>query len=607
MCGIFGHIGSQSSFEKCLQGLKFLEYRGYDSAGIAGIEDGNLICYKEKGKIADLEKLLGEKIHRFQSSIGHTRWATHGKATQHNAHPHLDAEKEVAVVHNGIVENYRSLRLLLESAGVNFTSDTDSEVIAQLIAHFYEGDLIQAVRKATSLMKGFWGLAILHKNHPGQIVATRCENPIVVGISKEHQEAFVSSDPYAFQGKDLDLYFLENHQIALIDHAHVKIYDLNDQEIEISPEHLELSKMDATKGEFEHYMLKEMMEQPASIASSLHGRFLLEKGDATFEDFTLSPGQFQEVLILGCGTSWHAGLIAAQQMQELAGIPARAEIASEYRYQNVEVRKKTLAIVLSQSGETFDTIAAMRKVHREGAHILAICNVPGSTLMREADSTILLRAGPEISVCSTKAFTSQLTVLSLLALKFGRFYKMSLESGQQFLSELLNLPPIIETVLERREAIASVASQIAGKSRFLFLGRQYMLPTCLEAALKLKEISYTNASGYPAGELKHGPIALIDEESVVIALMGNSTTYEKMLSNLEEVKARGGIIVALAPHETGEIEQVADFAIYLPKCLDSLSTLPYAVATQMLAYQVALVLGTEIDQPRNLAKSVTVE
>lgn len=607
MCGIFGHIGSQSSFEKCLEGLKFLEYRGYDSAGIAGVEDGNLICYKEKGKIADLEKALGDKIHRFRSSIGHTRWATHGKATKHNAHPHLDGEKEVAVVHNGIVENHRSLRLMLEKAGVKFASDTDSEVIAQLVAHFYEGDLIRAVRKATSLMKGFWGLAILHKSHPNQIVATRCENPIVVGISKENQEAFVSSDPYAFKGRDLDLYFLENHQIALIDHTQVKIYDLNDQEIEASPEQLELKEVDTSKGDFEHYMLKEMMEQPVSISSSLHGRFLLEQGDVIFEDFSISPDQFQEILILGCGTSWHAGLIAAQQIQELARIPARAEIASEYRYQNIQVRKGTLVVVLSQSGETFDTIAAMRKVKSEGAHILAICNVPGSTLLREADSTILLRAGPEISVCSTKAFTSQLTVLSLLALKLGRFHGMTEASGQQYLSELLNLPPLVEAVLEQRQVIASVASEVASKSRFLFLGRQYMLPTCLEAALKLKEISYISASGYPAGELKHGPIALIDENSVVIALMGNTVTYEKMLSNLEEVKARSGFIVAFAPHEALEIEQVADRVIYLPKCIDSLSTLPYAVATQLLAYSIARVLGTEIDKPRNLAKSVTVE
>ena len=610
MCGIFGHIGSSKSYEKCIEGLKFLEYRGYDSAGIAGIEAGNLVCYKEKGKIADLENALGNKIHQFESAIGHTRWATHGKASKHNAHPHLDQSGEIAIVHNGILENHRSLRLMLEQAGTVFQSETDSEVIAQLIAHFYDVDLIAAVRKATSLMKGFWGLAILHKDHPDEIVATKCENPIVVGISKENQEAYVSSDPYAFKDGDLDLYFLENHQIALIDRNRVTLYDFNDQEIEAVPERIDLEQFEADKGAFDHYMLKEIHEQPSSISSSFHGRILMEEGNAAFEDFKLSKSDLEkvdQVLILGCGTSWHAGLIASQQIQQLSGIPTRAEIASEFRYQQITTNPRTLVVVISQSGETFDTIAAMRKAKHDGAQILAICNVPASTLMREADQTILLRAGPEISVCSTKAFTSQLTVLSLFALKLGRLKGYSLELGRQFLSEILSLPQLIEAVIENQEAIEAVAAQTAHRARFLFIGRQYMYPTCLEAALKLKEISYTNATGYPAGELKHGPIALIDTDSVVVALLGNQMTYEKMLSNLEEVKARDGIVIAFAPQGSEEVKQVADVVIELPMISDSLSSLPYAVATQLFAYFIAKKLGTEIDQPRNLAKSVTVE
>jgi glutamine---fructose-6-phosphate transaminase (isomerizing) len=608
MCGIYGHIGSQGTLKKCLDGLKFLEYRGYDSSGIAGIEDDHLICYKEEGKIADLEKAIGNKIHRFQSAIGHTRWATHGKPTKLNAHPHLDQKKEIAIVHNGVLENYRTLRKMLEETGVTFVSETDSEVIAQLIAHFYQGDLLKAVRKATSLMVGFWGLAILHKNHPNQIVATRCENPIVVGISKEDKETYVSSDPHALPNSDLDLYFLENHQIALINQTDVSIYDVDDRLIEPAPVKLEMSEVDRGKGDFEHYLLKEIMEQPTSVGHSIQGRILPDLGDAHLED--ISPNQLQEIeeiLIIGCGTSYHAALIGAKQIQELSGIPARAEIASEYRYQNAKIRKKTLTCFLSQSGETFDTLAAMQKVKSEGGKVLAICNVPNSTLMREADFQILLRCGPEISVCSTKAFTSQLAVLSLLALKLGRVHGMTQVEGREFVDDLRSLPTTIQSVLNQSPLIESVAQSVATKSRFLFIGRQYMYPTCLEAALKLKEISYTSASGYPAGELKHGPIALIDPSSVVIALMGNEVTFEKLMSNLEEVKARNGLIVAFAPHDAANVKQVADYLIPMPKSPDLLSTFSYAVATQIFAYSVAHSLGREIDTPRNLAKSVTVE
>lgn len=610
MCGIFGYIGSSKSLEICIEGLKFLEYRGYDSAGIAGIEKGGLLCYKEKGKIFDLEKTLKNKIHSFESAIGHTRWATHGKASKRNAHPHLDQLGEIAIVHNGILENHQSLRLMLEQKGMIFQSDTDSEVIAQLISYFYKGNIAEAVRKATSLMKGFWGIAVLHKSHPGKIIATKYENPIVVGISVEEQEAYVSSDPYAFKKRNLDFYFLKNHEIALIEKSGITLLDKNNNIIKALSEQLDIDNFEIDKGTFDHFMLKEIHEQPISISNSFQERFLLNKGEIIFENFSLNKEEVEkihQILILGCGSSWHAGLIASQQLQQLSGIPSYSEIASEFRYRSTKINSNTLVIVLSQSGETFDTIAAMRKAKFNGAQILAICNVPGSTLIREADQAILLRSGPEISVCSTKAFTSQLTVLSLLAIKLGRLKHFTFTQSKKLIQKINSLPQIVSAVIENQEIIEAVASQVSGRTRFLFIGRQYMYPTCLEAALKLKEISYIDATAYPAGELKHGPIALINNDSVVVALLGNDATYEKMLGNLEEVKARDGVIIAFAPKEAPHIKEIADAVIELPKTLDLLSPIPYTVATQLLAYYIAKNLGTEIDQPRNLAKSVTVE
>lgn len=599
MCGIYGHIGTSSSIEKCLKGLKFLEYRGYDSAGIAGIDNGDLLCFKEKGKISELEKRLENKLQSFQSSIGHTRWATHGKATQTNAHPHLDQKKEVAVVHNGILENYRSLRAMLEGKGVQFESETDTEVIVQLIAHFYKGDLVAAVQQSLTLMKGFWGLAVIHKNHPGLILATCYENPIVIGISKDKTESFISSDPHAFTRKDIDLFFLKNHEIAIVSKEKVEIFDRNSAPVEKSPEAIEVSNFEISKGDFQHYMLKEVFEQPHAIRSAIHNRFLLDSGEVEFENF--SPTNFKQVLFLACGSSWHAGCIAAMQFEELAGIPARAEIASEYRYRKAILAPDTLVVAISQSGETFDTVAAVRLVKEKGAKVLALCNVPSSTLMREADHSILLRAGPEISVCSTKAFSCQLAVLALLALKFTKVDR------RELLQQIILLPQAIDAVLDQRDKIAALAKKYASKSIFIFIGRQYMFPTCQEAALKLKEISYVSAFAYPAGELKHGSIALVDSNCVVIGLCGNEGTYDKVLSNLTEVKARGGQIIAFAPLDGQELDGLADDVIYLPKLPEALSPLPYTVASQLLAYYIAKERGTEIDQPRNLAKSVTVE
>ena len=610
MCGIFGYIGPENSAVICLEGLKKLEYRGYDSAGLAGISQGQLHFWKEIGKIRVLEQAWSEKPVPLSLAIAHTRWATHGKPTRENAHPHFDQHLRIAVVHNGIIENHRALRQMLQSQGVQFNSETDTEVVAQLIGHFYQGDITAATQQALSLMQGFWGIAVIHKDHPDKIIAASRENPLAVAFNPSSGEAFLSSDPNAFHSSDLDVLFLRSDELAVIQAGKVEIFDHSRAQVTKTPEKLGLENYTRSKGDFEHYMLKEIFEQPQTLEQALHNRFIEDFGTVEFENFNLSPQDLQAVrriLILGCGTSWHAGCIGSFLFEEKARIPTQAEIASEFRYKNPIVSENTLVIAISQSGETLDTIAAIREVKQKGSKVLAICNVKNSTLVREADATVYLRAGPEISVCSTKAFTSQLTVLSLLALLMGRQRHLSKEEGQAFLAELHRLPDLVEQVLSLHPLISEIAERYSRYNHFFFLGRHCMYPTCLEAALKLKEISYLNATGCAAGEMKHGPIALIDEEFPVIGLCGNHRTLDKILSNLTEVKARGAPVLAFAFEQTPEIESVADDVIYLPSCSDELAPIPFAVATQLFAYDIAKRRGTEIDHPRNLAKSVTVE
>lgn len=610
MCGIFGHIGVKNPLHTCLNGLKRLEYRGYDSAGIAGVSGGNLYCFKEIGKISSLEESLQNILLPLESAIAHTRWATHGKVTRENAHPHFDQSGDIAIVHNGILENHEALREMLKLHGVTFKSETDTEVIAQLIAYFYKGNLVNAVQEALRLMKGFWGLALIHRNHPDQIVATAKQNPIAIGLSVKDKEAFVSSDAYAFDRSDLDIYFLKDGEVAVIYRDHLEIFDEESRPVIKSPEQLELAQFEISKKGFDHFMLKEIFDQPVSVHSAFHNRLITDFGTAQFENLSLSTQELlavQRILILGCGSSWHAGQLAALLLEEMAGIPAQAEIASEFRYKNPIISPNTLVIAISQSGETLDTLAAVREAKSKGAKVLAICNVPSSALTRSADATILLRAGPEISVCSTKAFTSQLTVLTLFTLQMARLRHMHKEDGQQFLNELSRLPALIQQVLDQYSTFAKLGRKYAQFERFFYIGRHYMYPTGLEGALKLKEISYLTAMGYPAGELKHGPIALVDEECVVIGMGGNARTYEKFLSNMMEVKARGGIILALVPEGAPQIDKIADDILYLPPVSDSLASILYSVACQLLAYCIAKERGTDIDQPRNLAKSVTVE
>ncbi len=609
MCGIFGHIG-KNSIGSCLKGLKRLEYRGYDSAGIAGVSDGNLYCFKEIGKLSSLEKMLENKILPMETAIAHTRWATHGKVSRENTHPHFDQKGDIAIVHNGILENHNSLRDMLRSRGVSFKSDTDTEVIVQLIAHFYKGDLVEAVQHALGLMQGFWGIALIHREHPDCIIATARVNPLVVGLSVKDKEAFVSSDPYAFNRSDLDIYFLKDGEVAAVYRDHIEVFDQSRMQIEKTPEQLELDTVEISKKGYEHYMLKEIFEQPESIQSAFHNRIIQDFGSVEFEHLTLTTQELlsvERILIIGCGSSWHAGCLAAMLLEEMARIPSQAEIASEFRYKNPIISPNTLVIAISQSGETLDTLAAVREVKSKGAKVLAVCNVPSSALTREADATILLRAGPEVSVCSTKAFTSQVTVLMLFGLLMGRLRHVSKEEGQQFLNEVARLPGAVQDVLDQHRQIQRLAKKYAAFDKFFFIGRNYMVPASLEGALKLKEISYISASGYPAGELKHGPIALVDAQCAIIGMSGNQRTYEKFLSNLMEVKAREGVVLALAPEGAEQIDKIVDDVLYLPSLCDPLSSIPYSVACQLLAYYIAAERGNDIDQPRNLAKSVTVE
>ncbi len=610
MCGIFGYIGPDNSAAICLEGLKKLEYRGYDSAGLVGISDGQLHYWKEIGKVRALEQAWLAKPAQLSLAIAHTRWATHGKPSRENAHPHFDQHLRVAVVHNGIIENHRPLREMLKSYGIQFSSDTDTEVIAQLIAHFYQGDIVSATQQALSLMQGFWGIAVIHKDHPDKIIAVSRENPLAVAFKPSSGEAFLSSDPNAFHSSDLDVFFLRNDELAVIQADKVEVFDPSCVQITKTSEKLGLENYVRSKGDFEHFMLKEIFEQPQTLEQALHNRFIEDLGTVEFENFNLTPQDLQAVrriLILGCGTSWHAGCIGSFLFEEKARIPAQAEIASEFRYKNPLVSENTLVIAISQSGETLDTIAAIREVKQKGSKVLAICNVRNSTLVREADATVFLRAGPEISVCSTKAFTSQLTILSLLALLMGRQRHLTKEEGQSFLAELHQLPILVEQVLSLHPKIAEIAQRYSHYNHFFFLGRHCMYPASLEAALKLKEISYLNATGCAAGEMKHGPIALIDSEFPVIGLCGNHRTLDKMISNLTEVKSRGAPVLAFAFENTPDIETVADDVIYLPSCSDELAPIPFSVATQLFAYYIALCRGKEIDHPRNLAKSVTVE
>ena len=594
MCGIFGYIGSQQACPLLIQGLERLEYRGYDSAGVC-VKDIDLQVVKQEGRVGDLKQLPSVSKLKGTLGIAHTRWATHGAPVKKNAHPHLS--KSFAIVHNGIVENHGTLRLMLEQEGFEFVSDTDSEVLAHLIEHVYAGDVVSAVSQALSLVEGAVGLAVLSQEYDSIVVARR-GSPMIIGVGKD--ELFISSDAAAVLPHTRSVVYLKEGQIALLSRSGYEVVDASSgvsvhpevERISWTLEHIE-------KGGYPHFMLKEIFEQPRTIAEALRGR-LTDKG----VQLSVDVSGVERIVIVACGTSWHSGLIGKYLIERLARVPVEVDYASEFRYREPVLSPKDLVVVISQSGETADTLAALRLAKRVGAKTLGLVNVVGSTIAREVDSGIFLRAGPEIGVASTKAFTSQVACLSLLALKLREDKGMPIA---RFAAELLSLPEKVSSVLELSESIKKLAEEFVSERNFLYLGRGTNFPLALEGALKLKEISYIHAEGYPAAEMKHGPIALIDEHMPVFFIATKDSSYEKVVSNMQEVRSRGGRIVALVSSVDAEVSKLADHIIVVPYASEELSVVVNAIPLQLFAYHVANLKGLDVDKPRNLAKSVTVE
>lgn len=613
MCGIVAYIGKRNAVPIMIEGLKRLEYRGYDSAGIAIINsDNQLKIYKKEGKIVELERSLSGDASQFNSHIGisHTRWATHGEPTEINAHPHYDQDSKIALVHNGIIENYKALKHSLEQKNYQFRSETDTEVLVHLIHHFYEKekDLLKAIQLTLKKIEGTYGIAVIHQDHPDQIIAARKGSPVILAIGEN--EFFITSDINATIVHTKKVIYLQDGELVRITPENYEIINYDNQTInpEISEIDWDISSID--KGEFKHFMLKEIFEQPVSVFNAFRGRLSDELSTTRLGGLSSNTSDLRNVKriqIIGCGTSWHAGLIGKYIIETLARIPVEVEYASEYRYRNPIVPDDTLVFVISQSGETADTLAALKEAKAKGAKVFGITNVVGSTIARETDGGVYIHAGSEIGVASTKAFTSQVTVLSLLAVLLGRMRNISPLEACNIIEEIRQIPDKIQFILNKNDEIREIAKIVAQSTNALYLGRGIDYPVALEGALKLKEISYIHAEGYPAAEMKHGPIALIDENMPVIALASKDYLYDKLLSNLQEVKARRGKIIAIANEEDNRINQIAEQVIYIPQSLPVLRPLLNVIPLQLLAYHVADLKGLDVDQPRNLAKSVTVE
>ncbi len=617
MCGIVGYVGAQRAVPIILDGLKRLEYRGYDSAGIAVYQDDETLGIRRaSGKLRNLEDVLQIDPVDGCYGIGHTRWATHGRPTEENAHPHRDCSGDIVVVHNGIVENYLPLKEQLQNEGHVFKTQTDTEVIAHLVEKFYDGNLEQAVRSAVKELRGVFALAVLSRKDPNKIVAAREGPPVVIGLGKS--EYFVASDVPAILGHTRDMFFLADGDMAILTQDGVRLCDFNGITVNRAVQHVLWDPIMAEKGGYKHFMLKEIFEQPRAIRDTTIGRVSQETGRIFLEEMDITPEEFQafrSVRIIACGTSWHAALAGKFMIEQLARIPVEVDYGSEFRYRNPIVTPDSLTVVISQSGETADTLAAQREARQKGSKTLAICNVVGSMITREASGAIYTHAGPEIGVASTKAFTCQLTALAILALYLGQTRgTVSDETSRDFVQELLRIPGKIETILGNDRLYEDLGRKLFRAQDFLYLGRGAHFPIALEGALKLKEISYIHAEGYPAGEMKHGPNALIDENLPVVVLAtkdkndpASCLLYEKTLSNMQEVKAREGRLVAIVTEGDTEAGKVADDVIEIPAAPDLLSTILEIVPLQLLAYHIAVRLGCDVDQPRNLAKSVTVE
>jgi len=613
MCGIVAYIGKKEAYPIVVKGLKRLEYRGYDSAGVALLSD-NMRVYKKKGKVADLENEASGKDISGSIGMGHTRWATHGEPNDRNSHPHFSDSGDLAIIHNGIIENYATLKEGMIQRGHVFHSDTDTEVLVHLIEDVMQNahlSLADAVRASLKQVVGAYAIVILSKNHPEHLIAARKGSPLVVGIGKERGEYFFASDATPIVEYTNKVVYMNDGEIAIVENQEMIIKNIDNvvqvpyvQELELNLEQLE-------KGGYPHFMLKEIYEQPRSIFDSFRGRFDATTGEfhmRSLEEYQDKLAEMKRLILIGCGTSWHAGLVAEYLFEDFARLPVEVEYASEFRYRNPVLFSDDLVVAISQSGETADTLAAMDLAKRKSASVFGVCNVVGSSIPRMSDAGAYTHAGPEIGVASTKAFTAQVTVLALLALGMAKIRKtMSVKAISDVMSELENIPAKIEKALELNDQIVKLAEKYKDVRNFLYLGRGYNFPVALEGALKLKEISYIHAEGYPAAEMKHGPIALIDEEMPVVVIATNSEHYEKVVSNIQEVKARKGRVIAVVTEGNRELDKLVDHVIEVPETIEALSPLVNTIPLQLLSYHIAVMRGCNVDQPRNLAKSVTVE
>lgn len=610
MCGIVGYIGNKNCVPFLLEGLKRLEYRGYDSAGIGIIMDSKCVVVKNPGKVSNLEKKIEQMDLSGKLGIAHTRWATHGEPNEINAHPHCNSDGSLFLVHNGIIENYDVIKTELINNGVKFESGTDTEVLVHLIDQFLKSDykISDAVRLALNRIEGTYGIAVGYSSEPDKLIAARKGSPLVIGIGDN--ENFIASDVNALIAHTSQVIYLEDGEMTIIYKDRYEAKTISDENVKKEIQKISANVNQISKGGYDYFMLKEIMEQPKSVENSFRGRLLLSEGISKLgglEGYEQRLAQSKRIILCACGSSWHAALIGEYMIEQYAGIPVEVEYASEFRYRNPIITSDDTVIFISQSGETLDTLAAMKEAKNRGALVLGVCNVVGSSIARESEAGVYIHAGPEIGVASTKAFTSQLVVLALITLQIARRRHLSLTDGQGIIREMIKLPDLISEILEQSEEIKRIADKFINVKNFLYLGRGYNFPVALEGALKLKEISYIHAEGYPAAEMKHGPIALIDENTPTVFIAPQDSVYEKVISNIEEVKARKGKIIAIASRDDTKIDNLVDYSIKIPDTKRIFMAILTSIPLQLLAYHIAVGKGLNVDQPRNLAKSVTVE
>jgi len=608
MCGIVGYIGFRQALPVLLDGLKKLEYRGYDSSGVSLLNAGKIKTAKAVGKIRELEKKLENEDFQGFLGICHTRWATHGEPTEANAHPHVSANGKISVVHNGIIENYALLKKRLQADGVQFVSETDTEVLAHWIAKYYKGDLGKAVLKALESIEGAFGIAVICEDEPNVLVGARRGSPFLLGVGEN--ECFLASDVSAIVGHTKKIVYLEDNDVIVIGKDGFEIKNIKNESVSREIQEVNADLELAQKGDYPHFMLKEIFEQPDALKNCTRGRLLLEDGNAKLAGLDNSLKELRSIdriIITACGTSYYAAMVGEYLIEEWAGIPVEVEYASEFRYRNPIIGSHTLVFTISQSGETADTLAALKEAQNKGATVLSICNVVGSTIARASNGGVYLHAGPEIGVASTKAFNAQVTVLALVALLLGRQRRLSSVRGMEIAQAINSLPGAVEQTLKLNDEILKIAKLYYNHTNFLYLGRHYHYPVAMEGALKLKEISYIHAEGYPAAEMKHGPIALIDENMPVVIVAPKDALFDKIVSNAREIKARGGKLIVITTNDCSPLDEFAEHIIKVPSMHCTLMPIITSVPLQLLAYHVAVLRGNDVDQPRNLAKSVTVE